>query len=208
MQRYNRSLLCIFKCIIKWPAWEEACTLGRCLKCKRWKNVLTLAYFVVFRHYAIVPNVHMSQCLGFICWTFLHCVFSNVSSNVVPEKRHSHIVCIGLTFLHCEFSYVSSNCLPEKRHSHIDCIRLAFLHCVSLQMCPKNCLPQKRNSHIGYICLTFLHCVFSNVSSNRLPEMMQSYTGCICVTFLHCAFSNVSSNRLPERMQSHIGCIC
>ena len=103
--------------------------------------------FVVFRHYAIVPNVHMSQCIGFICWTFLHCVFSNVSSNVVPEKRHSHIVCIGLTFLHCEFSYVSSNCLPQKRHSHIGCICLFFLH-FNFSNVSSNCLHEKLHNHI------------------------------------------------------------
>ena len=32
-----------------------------------------------------------------------------MSSNGLPEKRHSHIGCICLTFLHCEFSNVSSN---------------------------------------------------------------------------------------------------
>ena len=32
----------------------------------------------------------------------------------------------GLTFLHCAFSNVSSNCLPKKRHSHIGCTCLIF----------------------------------------------------------------------------------
>ena len=31
-----------------------------------------------------------------------------------------------MTFLHCAFSNVSSNCLHENRHSHIDCICLIF----------------------------------------------------------------------------------
>ena len=66
--------------------------------------------------------------IGFIC--FLNCVFANVSSNVLPEKRHSHIGCICSAFLHCVFSNVSSNCLPEKRQSYIGCICLVFLHCV------------------------------------------------------------------------------
>ena len=30
--------------------------------------------------------------------TFLHCAFSNESSNYLPEKRQSHIGCICLTF--------------------------------------------------------------------------------------------------------------
>ena len=71
------------------------------------------------------------------CFTFPHCAFSNVSSNCLSEKRHSHIGCICLTFLQCAFSNVSSNCLPQRMHSHIGCI-----------------------------CSSFLHCGFSNVSSN------------------------------------------
>ena len=66
-----------------------------------------------------------------ICLIFLHCVFSNVSSNGLPEKRHSHIGCICLTFLHCAFSNVASNCLHEKWHSHIDCIYLTLWCCQS-----------------------------------------------------------------------------
>ena len=52
---------------------------------------------------------------------FLHCVFSNESSNRMPEQMQSHIDCTFLTFLHCEFLNASSNCLPEKMHSHIGC---------------------------------------------------------------------------------------
>ena len=60
---------------------------------------------------------------------FLHCVFSNVSSNCLHQRMYSHIDRICLTFLRCAFSNVSSNCLPERMHSHIGCICLAFLHC-------------------------------------------------------------------------------
>ena len=38
--------------------------------------------------------------------TFLHCVFSNVPSSPLPDRRHCHIGCIYLTFLHCVFSNV------------------------------------------------------------------------------------------------------
>ena len=98
----------------------------------------------------------MHSYTGFICFPFPHCVFSNVSSNHLPERMHSHIGCICLTFLHCAFSNVSSKCLPERMHSRIGCI-----------------------------CLAFLHCVLSNVSSNRLHERMHSCTGCICLLFPH-----------------------
>ena len=52
---------------------------------------------------------------GHICFTFLHCVFSNVSLNCMHEKRHSHIGCICLTVLHCVFSNVSSNGMPAMK---------------------------------------------------------------------------------------------
>ena len=94
----------------------------------------------------------MHSHIGCICLAFLHCAFSNVSSNGLPEKRHIHIGRTFFTFLHCAFSNVSSNFLPERMQSHIDCI-----------------------------CLTFLHCAFSNVSSNGLLEQMHSHIGCICL---------------------------
>ena len=95
--------------------------------------------------------------IGYICLTFLHCAFSNVSSNGLPEKRHSGTDYICLAFLHCVFSNVFSNCLPKKRHSHIGCI-----------------------------CSTFLRCAFSNVSSNGLHEKRHIHIGCTCLTLWHC----------------------
>ena len=82
------------------------------------------------------------------------------------------------------FSNVSSNCLPERMHNHIGCICLTFLHCVFSNVSIKN-MDQSRQCHIGCICLTFLHCAFLNVSSNGLHEKMQSHIGCICLIFLH-----------------------
>ena len=64
----------------------------------------------------LIPN---SVFIGFICLTFLHCAFSNVSSNCLHEKRQSHICCTCLTFLHCAFSNVSSNRLPVRMQSRI-----------------------------------------------------------------------------------------
>ena len=89
-----------------------------------------------------------SKCLQEACaislvafFTFLHCVFSNVSSNRLPEKRRSHIGYICLTFLHCAFSNVSSNGLHEKRHSRIGCICLTFLQ--TFQMSPQTACLRK-----------------------------------------------------------------
>ena len=96
----------------------------------------------------------------------------------------SNIGCICLTFLHCAFSNVFSNGLPERMWSHIGCICMPFLHCASSCVSSKN-LGQSRQSHIGCMCLIFLRCVFSNVSSMYLPERKQSHIGCILLTFLH-----------------------
>ena len=108
------------------------------------------------------------------------CVFSNVAT----------AVCEKVVQFHACFSYVSSNRLPEKKHSHIGCICLNFLQC-AFSYVSSNWMHEKRHSHIGCIFMTFLQCGFSNVSSNRLPEKKHSHIVCICLTFPHCGFSNV-----------------
>ena len=57
---------------------------------------------------------HLLHFLG-----FHHCAFSNVSSNGLPERMHSHIGYICLTFLHYVFLNVSANCLRERMQSHM-----------------------------------------------------------------------------------------
>ena len=57
-----------------------------------------------------------------ICSTFLHCVFSHVSLDRLPDRMQSHTGYICLTFLNCAFSNVSSNRLHEKMQSHTGCI--------------------------------------------------------------------------------------
>ena len=137
-----------------------------------------------------------------ICWVLLHCAFSNVSSNFLPERRQNHSGCICLTFLHCGFSNESSNGLPVKN------AKLHWLHVYYFSpLCVFKCLPKLLHIvHIRCICLVFLHCALPNVSSKRLHEKRQSHIGSICWTFLHCAFSNVSSKYLHKRMHTHIGC--
>ena len=134
-----------------------------------------------------------------LCLTFLHCAFSNVSSN-------SHWLYLFYFSPQCVFKCVLK--WPAR-----DDLKLHWLHLIDFSpLCvfrwSLNCLPMKMQSHIDCMCLTFLHCVFSNVSSNRLPVRMQSHIGSMCLTFLRCVFSNVFSSGLHARMQSHIGCIC
>ena len=70
----------------------------------------------------------MQSHTGYICLTFLHCVFSNVSSNRLHEMMHNHIGCICSTLLHCVLSNVPSNSLPWRMYIHIGCIYLAWRH--------------------------------------------------------------------------------
>ena len=93
------------------------------------------------------------------CLSFLHCVFSNVSSNRLHEWMHNRTGCICLAFLHYAFSNVSSN----------------YLH-VRMQ------------NRTGSICSIFLPCGFSNDFGHFLSRKRQSHTGCTYLTFLHCLF--------------------
>ena len=64
----------------------------------------------------LLPDrVHTHTCC--ICFAFLHCVFSNVSSNPLPDRMQSHIGAL---------SGVSSNDLPERMRSLTGCICLVF----------------------------------------------------------------------------------
>ena len=75
---------------------------------------------------------------------FIHCVFSNVFSNHLPERWHSRIGNICLPFFHCVFSNVASNHLPQVC-PQMACLRgcivtlVAFVRLFSIvcfQMCP------------------------------------------------------------------------
>ena len=83
-------------------------------------------------------------------------------SNCLLETSQSHIGCICTAFLHCVFSHVFSNYLPDRMHSHIGYICLTFLHCAFSKLF-SNWMAGNMQSYIGYIYLNFLHCAFSNV---------------------------------------------
>ena len=57
-----------------------------------------------------------------ICLTFLHCAFSNVSLNPLPQRMHSRIGCICFAFLHCVFS-ISRNGPIWKRKRIMCCLQ-------------------------------------------------------------------------------------
>ena len=100
---------------------------------------------------------------GFICWTFLHCVTSNVFSNCLYGCK------VTLVFLVYFFS-------PR---------------CIFMMMVVwRNFLRETQKSSWFDFCSLVEGSVFSCGSSNIQPKKVQNYTNCIFVTFLHCAFSN------------------
>ena len=94
------------------------------------------------------------------------------------------IVTLGafVAFLHCEFSNVSSNCLQKRMHNHTGCICLPFLHCV-FSNGSSNYLYVRMQSHIGCICLAFVHCDLLNEFLNCQYAWMYNHIGCISLTF-------------------------
>ena len=86
--------------------------------------IVALVAFFYFPHWVLKCLLELHSRIGCICLTFLHCGFSNVSSNCLHQRMHSDTGCICLTFLHCVFSNVSSNRLHKRIHSRIGCIFL------------------------------------------------------------------------------------
>ena len=124
-----------------------------------------------------------------------------------------------LAFTHCVFSDVSSNCLPERSahpsihvlslykrmKSHISCIYLTFSN-VCFQMSPHVACPSGCK-----ITLAALVCSFSGVCFQIFPQTVYP-GGCVIILFTSVWFfsnvSNVYSNAPHERIHSHIGCTC
>ena len=102
---------------------------------KKYKNVVDvvpLGYLYSTKHvFSCVPSDgrvgRMHSNTDYIRLILLHCVFSNVSSNCLPQRMQNYTGGICRTFLHYGLSYVSSKNLDQ---SHTGCIFLTFLHCV------------------------------------------------------------------------------
>ena len=111
--------------------------------------------------------------IGCICLTFPHCVFSNVSSNGLPERMQSHIGYICLTFPHCAFSNVFSNRFSEWMQNRTGCICLTFSHCVSSNV-PSNCLPLRMIiTQVAFVLL------FSTVRFQMFPQTACTRAGIV-----------------------------
>ena len=130
-------------------------------------------------------NLRIVQCtcidwckIPLVPYVFVHCAFSSVSFNSLPEKmliyKQAGCICFDQKLSKFENSNGSSNCLPYRMQNHTD-----------------------------YISLNVVHYAFSNGSSNVLPEMMRNHIGSIFLTFLHCVFSNKSSKCFHDKKQNH-----
>ena len=112
----------------------------------------------------------------------------NFPNNFVSStSMQSHIGRNCLTFLHCAFLNVSSNCLPEKRHSHTDYICLLF-STVSYQMfpqidCPRRCKVTLAGfvwlEHFRQLLGPFYQCFegFFKICDAMLPVICSSVLG-------------------------------
>ena len=89
----------------------------------------------------------------------------------VQEGYCNFIACISLAFLHCEFSNVSSNCLPERMQSPIDCICMTFLH--KIVFCVFSALGSERVSLHWLHLFYFSPLCFSNVFSGLSEMMQR-----------------------------------
>ena len=125
--------------------------------------IVALVAFFYFPHWVLKCLLELHSRIGCICLTFLHCGFSNVSSNCLHQRMHSDTGCICLTFLHCVFSNVSSNRLHKRIHSRIGCIFFIFptagfqmtLQCTRLRAC--------------IVTLVAFVCLFSTVYFQMFP---------------------------------------
>ena len=60
--------------------------------------IVALVAFFYFPHWVLKCLLELHSRIGCICLTFLHCVFSNVSSNRLHKRIHSRIGCIFFIF--------------------------------------------------------------------------------------------------------------
>ena len=152
----------------------------------------------------------VKRCIGL---TFLHCVFSNASSNCLHEKMQSHIGCICMTDIHCVF-----HMLPQCTRIRAGIVPLvAFVWLFSIvhfQMFPQiSCLNRSKVTLVAFDWL------FSTVYFQMRPQSV-CIKRCIVTSFAFvrlfalCVFKcflkhlHSSSQHLHRRMKSHTGCIC
>ena len=155
--------------------------------------------------------------IGCIFWTYLHCAFSNESSNCLFEKMHSHTGCICLTFLQCLFSKWALKLHIWEDASHTSCnhcirsstlcivtpwLLLFFLFStVYFQMTPQiTCL-----TRCIVALVAFFYCCFQLSPQfaclriclvTAIPIAKQSHWQHLFDAFFICVFSNESSNHL------------
>ena len=114
------------------PLWDLKCifkSAGQVDANLHWLHLFDFSPLCVFK--CIIKHSWFSQVPQPTCLTFLHYVFSNVSSNCLPVWMESHIGCIYFDFSPmCVFKCL----LKSPMQSHIGCISLMFLRCIFLKV--------------------------------------------------------------------------
>ena len=112
-------------------------------------------------HFSLTFLIH----IGCICLTFLHCAFLNVSSNGLPEKRHSLMVAFAWLFSTVCFQMCPQiTCL---RRGKVTLVAFAWLFStVHIQMSPEIAFLRR-----GIVTLVAFAWLFSTVYFQMFHQM-------------------------------------
>ena len=120
----------------------------------------------------------MQSYIGCIYLTCLHCVFLNVFSMYLDQRRHNRIGCIGLAFPRCAFSFshcvfpnASSNFLDQKCEmtlfAFVTIFSPVYLQMHPRMVCMQDCLLTLHCLHLfNFSLLCILKCVFFGNPNN------------------------------------------
>ena len=121
-------------------------------------NIFNILQHMAFILQCSMCGVCIQVEFGCICFNFFYCFgFLNVFSRSLLERMNNHTCYISFPFLHCVFSNGSSEHFYKRMLSRTGCIYLCLLKC--LFHVSSNCLPQSMRNHTDYICWTFSTCV-------------------------------------------------
>ena len=119
----------------------------------------------------------------------------------------SHASCICLIFLHCVFSNASSNCLHQRMQSHTGCICLIFSPLCVFKCVLKLLASEDAKSHWLHLFDFSPLCVFKWFL--KLSTRWDAKSHCLHFwTFLHCVLSNGAWMHLDQTMHNCTDCIC
>ena len=136
-----------------------------------WLHLLNFSPLCLFKCKLKWPNREEVNSHWLHLFRFLHCAFSNESSNGLFEKMHSHIDCIFLIQSHCQSfpSRLSNLRLSNQSHNLQEFVPMPQL----VVICPNGCF---KLSQILWLtkcnfCMANFHFFMINVGVADVPKM-------------------------------------